>query len=378
MKNTKIDRFIDKLMNETTHPSRPAWNLEKILSGRENNWNYIDGCMMTALLSLYDKTNDKKYLDFVINYVDYYVDNDGNIKGYTPTHYSTDDLSESRILFDLYHYTKNEKYLKAIQLSYTQIEKHPRTSTNNFWHKQIYHDQIWLDGLYMMQPFYTRYNTFYDQKDNYQDTLNQFKNVRALMFDEDKKLYYHCYDESKTLFWANKETGLSSYFWLRAIGWFAAALADVAYYMEDENGKKYLTDLLKELVDGILQYQDKETNMFYQIVDLAGKEKNYIESSGSALISYSILKAVNEGLLPESYRQVGLDIFNGITNNFLTEVDGDLNLENICLVAGLGPEDNPRRDGTYEYYMSEPIVKNDAKGVGPFIMAYAEVLKASK
>ncbi|CCV64366.1 Glycosyl hydrolase, family 88 [Alteracholeplasma palmae J233] len=376
MKNQSIELFIKKLMNDTKDPGKPAWNMEVLRAGKENRWNYIDGCMLTSLIALYEETKNKEYLDFVISYVDHYVNEDGVILGYDPTHYSTDDLSESRILFDLYKYTKNEKYLKAIELSYSQIANHPRTNAGNFWHKKIYHDQVWLDGLYMIQPFYTRYNTQFNKKEDYKDTLNQFKNVRALMFDEDKKLYYHAYDESKSLFWANKKTGLSKHFWLRAIGWYAASLADVAYYMEDSEGKKYLASLLKETIDGLLQYQDPKTKMFYQIVDLGTREKNYLESSGSALIAYAILKATNNNLLDASYKQIGLDIFNGICTNFLTDTNGDLNLENICLVAGVGPESNPRRDGSYEYYMSEPIVKNDAKGVGPLIMAYSEVIKA--
>ena len=126
---------------------------------KEPRWNYIDGCMMTSLLSLYEYNNDKRYLDFVIDFVDYYIDKEGNIKGYEKKHYSTDDVSESRILFDLYNYTKDEKYLKAIENSYSQVKEHPRTNEGNFFHKKIYPYQVWLDGIYMMLPFYTRYES---------------------------------------------------------------------------------------------------------------------------------------------------------------------------------------------------------------------------
>ena len=374
MKNQTIERFIDKLITQST-PAAPIWNLESIKSGKTPKWNYVDGCMTTSLLYLYDGTKDQKYLDFVIKFIDYYVDDNGVILGYDPKHYSTDDLSESRVLFDLYKYTKKEKYLKAIEYSYAQIAGHPRTSVGNFWHKLIYPNQVWLDGLYMMQPFYTRYNTEFNHKDMYKDTLKQYKNVRKYMFDEKKKLYYHCYDEKKLMFWANKETGLSEHFWLRATGWFVASISDVASYMEDEKAKEYFGALLKEAIDGLLLYQDKDSKMFYQVIDQGNREKNYLESSGSALISYAILKGVRIGLLDQKYQQIGLDIFNGICDRYLTEVNGDLNLENICLVAGLGPDEKPERNGTYEYYMSEPIVKNDAKGVGPLIMAYSEVIK---
>ncbi|MBQ0072301.1 MAG: glycoside hydrolase family 88 protein [Spirochaetales bacterium] len=373
-----IDNYIDKLM--TSSPDMPLWNIESIKQGKKPAWNYIDGCMTTSLLEMYKTTGKKKYLDFVISFVDYYVREDGTILGYEPTKYSTDDVCESRILFDLYTYTGNEKYRKAILLTYSQVEKHPRTREGNFFHKAIYHDQIWLDGLFMMQPFYTRYQTVFGGKD-YHDIVRQFQNVRRLMFDEKAKLYYHGYDESRTLFWANKETGLSSNFWLRAIGWFLVGLIDVYSLMAEENeqDRSAIASIYRELVDGILQYQDKESKMFYQVPNFPEREKNYLETSGSSMVSYAILKGTRLGVLEEKYQKVGEEIFCGIMKrNMSISADGDLNLKDICLVAGLGPENNPRRDGSYEYYMSEPIVENDAKGVGPFIMAYSEVMKIQK
>lgn len=372
-----IEEYIDYLIENST-PDIPLWNIEKIRAGKPNSWNYIDGAFLTSLLYLYEETKNEKYLDFVKNFADFFVKDDGSILGYDINHFSTDDVSESRILFDLNKYDPKDKYVKAIEHSYQQVLGQPRTSTGNFWHKLIYHDQIWLDGLYMMQPFYARYIDYKNLPELQEDIVSQFENVRKIMFDEEKKLYYHCYDESKTLFWANKETGLSPHFWLRAIGWFVASLADTYNYLTDETKKGVLKDLLKEAVDGLLQYQDNETKMFYQIVDLADREPNYLETSGSLLTSYAILKGARLGMLDKKYEQIGLDIFDGVVKNRLTVVDGNLNLTGICLVAGLGPENNPRRDGTFEYYMSEPIVENDAKGTGPLIMAYSEVIKLNK
>jgi len=370
----KIEKYIDYLIKTST-PDKPAWNIEVQRQGKENRWNYIDGCFTASLISLYHATNQKKYLDFVIDFANYYVNIDGTIRGYDPTHYSTDDVSQSRILFDLYNLTHEEKYLKAIYHSYSQIEKHPRTNSGNFWHKQIYHDQIWLDGLYMMQVFYTRFENDFNFEKNYDDIMNQFRMVRKLMFNEKDQLYYHCYDESKTLFWANKETGLSPHYWLRAIGWLVAAFADVGTYMNNLSYKKELSSLLKECVDGLLKYQDSKTKMFYNIVNQKDHPGNYLETSGGLLVAYGILKAVNEGLLDTSYFEIGKAIFDGTIESRL-HTDGDsIELEGIVLVSGLGPENNPRRDGTMTYYLSEPIVKNDAKGVGPMIMAYTEIIK---
>ena len=370
-----ITDYIDKLI--TSKPEIPLWNVEAIKAGKKPVWNYIDGCMMTSLLELYKETKEQKYLDFVVNFVDYYVFEDGTIRGYEPTKYSTDDICESRILFDLYNITGNEKYSKAIELTYEQVKHHPRTKEGNFWHKKIYPNQIWLDGLYMAQPFYVRYETVRNGMKNYNDIFTQFKNVRKIMFDDNKKLYYHGYDSSRQMFWADKETGLSKNFWLRSIGWFTVALCDVADYMDEQMYDEYrmVGSMLKEVIDGLLQYQDKDSKMFYQVPDQAGREGNYLETSGSAMIAYAILKGTRLGILPQRYQKIGLDIFNGICSKYLTSVNGELNLGGICLVAGLGPENNLRRDGSYEYYISEPIVENDAKGVGPFIMAYTEVIK---
>lgn len=370
-----IDDYIDYLM--TSKPEMPLWNIESIKQGKKPVWNYIDGCMMTSLLEMYKTTGDKKYLDFVISFVDYYVFDDGSIRGYEPTKYSTDDVCESRILFDLYDFTKNEKYIKAIKLSYSQLENHPRTKEGNFFHKAIYHDQVWLDGLYMMQPFYTRYQNRFGNND-YSDIVNQFKNVRKIMFDEKAKLFYHGYDSSKTLFWANKETGLSSNFWLRSIGWFLVGLVDVYSFMDEskKDDRSAIATIFKEAIDGILLYQDKESSMFYQVPNFPGREGNYLETSGSSMIAYALLKGSRLGILGKEYQDKGVATFKGIMSRYMSVGEhGELNLKGICLVAGLGPENNTRRDGSYEYYISEPIVENDAKGVGPFIMAYTELKK---
>lgn len=374
-----VDNYIKKLM--TSKPNEPLWNIEQIRQGKKPHWNYIDGCMMNSLISLYEVTGDKKYLDFVKNYVDYYVAEDGSILGYDKEKYSTDDVAESRVLFDLYKYFKEEKYKKAIDLSYSQILTHPRTKEGSFWHKLIYPNQVWLDGLYMMQVFYMRYETEFNGYKNYADIKKQYQNVRNLMFNAKKGLHYHGYDSSRESFWCNKETGLSKNFWLRATGWHMVSLVDVLGYMDEQiyEDYAYYKTLFKEAIDGILKYLDKDSNMFYQVIDKGNKEGNYLETSGSAMVAYAILKGVRLRVLPDRYQKIGLAIFDGICNKYLTiKEDGDLNLGGICLVAGLGPENNRRRDGTFKYYISEPVVENDAKGVGPFIMAYTEVIRVRK
>lgn len=373
----KIDRYIDKLLDGST-PDAPLWNIESIRQGKKPSWNYIDGCMITALLCASEITGETKYADFAEKFIDYYVFDDGSIRGYSKEKYNLDDVNEGKVLFELYEKTGKEKYKKAIFLLESQLEEQPRTVTGNFWHKKIYPNQIWLDGLYMGQVFSTLFKKYFGNKD-YSDVVNQFKNVRKLMFDEDKKLYYHGCDCSKTAFWADKETGRSKSFWLRAIGWFCISLIDNIDYIDDEGAKAELVKIFAEAIDGISQYADSETGMYYQVVDQGGREGNYLETSGSSMIAYAMMKGARLGVIDKKYAEMGRKTFDGICKKYLSiSEDGDLNLGGICLVAGLGPEDNKRRDGTFEYYISEPVVENDAKGVAPFVLCYTEVKRMEK
>lgn len=371
-----IDNYIKKIMNLST-PQSPYWNIESIRQGKNPHWNYIDGCMMISLLDLYKESKDESYFQFVESFIDYYVSEDGTMLGYDRLTYNLDDINESRVLFDLFEITKKDKYQKAIFNTFQHILEQPRTHQGNFWHKKIYPNQVWLDGLFMAQPFYARYLKTYKSHLTYDDIVMQFENVRKYMFSEEKKLYYHGYDASKSIFWADPQTGLSKNFWLRAMGWYIVALIEVIEILPyDYSPKtKIMIPLLQEMVDGLLRYQDQKSKLFYQIVDQGGRDKNYLETSGSLLVSYALLKSSRLGVLAKPYQVIGKQIFDGVIEKYLTEVDGDLNLGGICLVAGLGPEHNTRRDGSYEYYVSEPIVNNDAKGVGPLIMAYTEIKK---
>ena len=370
-----IDKYIQRLIEETK-PEAPVWNIENIRLGKKPAWNYIDGCMMTSLYSIYKQTGDKKYLDFIDYFVDYYVFEDGTIRGYDLETYNLDNINEGRILFDLYKITGKEKYDKAIELLYMQIQKQPRTEYGNFWHKKIYPNQVWLDGIYMSEVFYTRYAAERGNGD-FSEIIKQFNAIYDNMYDKNKRLYYHGWDCSKQAFWADKKTGLSKNFWLRSIGWYTVGLIDAISYLPEnaENEKAALGKIFKNTIEGLEQYIDKDTNMFWQVVDQIGMDGNYAETSGSSMIAYAMMKGARLGVVDKRFAAVGKRVFEGICSKYLTETDGKLNLGGICLVAGLGPETNRRRDGSYEYYISEPIVENDAKGTGPFVMAYTEIMQ---
>ena len=368
----EIDRYIQRLLDGSA-PDKPLWNIEQIRQGKPAVWNYIDGCMITALLAAHEVTGEARYADFAERYIDHYVNEDGTLLGYSQEKFNLDDINEGRVLFDLYRSTGKEKYKKAVYLLREQLEKQPRTCTGNFWHKKIYPDQIWLDGLYMAQVFYVRFQQELGDG-SCEDTMSQIRNVRTLMFDEDKRLYCHGLDCSKKVFWADKETGRSKSYWLRSIGWFTVALADIIGYIKNEEYKKELIGIFREAIEGISQYADPETGMYYQVVDCGGREGNYLETSGSSMIAYAMMKGARLGALDSKYAQLGRKTFDGICKKYLGVSDnGELELGGICLVAGLGPETDKRRDGTYEYYISEPVVENDAKGVAPFVMCYIEV-----
>ncbi len=368
-----IDKYIDRLIEDTV-PAAPIWNIENIKQGKKPAWNYIDGCMMTSLYTIYRQTGDKKYLDFIDKFVDYYVFEDGSIRGYELDTYNLDNLNEGRVLFDLYKETGKEKYRKAIDLLHSQILGQPRTGTGNFWHKKIYPNQVWLDGLYMAQVFYTRYEAEINGGKNFADIVGQFRAVYENMYDREKRLYYHGWDYSKTAFWADKKTGLSKSFWLRSVGWYTVGLVDaISYFNGPAELKGELEKIFAETIEGLERYIDPVGHMFYQVPDQMGREGNYLETSGSAMIAYAMMKGARLGIVDRRFAQVGKQVFDGICEKYLSETDGKLNLGGICLVAGLGPESNRRRDGTFEYYISEPVVENDAKGTGPFVMAYTEL-----
>lgn len=373
-----LDKYIDQLLEKST-PQAPIWNIEKIKSGKPSTWNYIDGCMIKAILDLYAIKGDEKFLKFADDFIDYFVQDDGSIKSYDPLEYNIDNVNAGKTLFELYKLTGKEKYKKAIETIYSQVKNQPRTEEGNFWHKKIYPNQVWLDGMYMGQPFYMQYEVEYNNCKNCKDSYDQFLNVYDKLRDPKTGLYYHGYDYSRKAFWCDKVTGLSRNFWLRALGWYAMALIDTISVMPDTMAeeKSKLSSIYKELIDSMLKYQS-DNGMWYQVVNLGGIPNNYLETSGSSIFAYAIMKSVRMGILDESYFKYGEKAFNGVCEKYLSEKDGELQLDGICLVAGLGPENNTRRDGTFGYYMSEPVVSNDAKGVGPLVLAYIEILYKEK
>lgn len=341
-------------------------------------WNYEDGCVLKGYADLYAAGGDRAYRDFVLRYLERRVTPEGSIPTYPEDKYNIDSTNAGKVLFFAYDETGDERYRKAADYLASRLVHHPRCACGNFWHKEIYPEQIWLDGLYMAQPFRVEYDMRFGGRKDAPDVARQFLNVRKYLYNPDKKLYYHACDLAKKQPWAHRETGCSPNFWLRSMGWYLMALIDCIDKMDERLYEHYraLIDLFREAVPGILQYADGRTGLFYQVIDRADAPGNYLETSGSAMVIYAVLKGVRLGVLDgEKYLLWAKAAFESLTKEKLRQDGaGAWHLEGICAVAGLGPGE--KRDGSVAYYLSEPVVADDAKGVGPYMMAYAEYLRA--
>jgi unsaturated rhamnogalacturonyl hydrolase len=351
-------------MTESVMKRNPEFN---------DKWAYEYGVVFKGIELVWKKTGDRKYFDYIKKNMDLFVEADGNINRYKVTEYNIDHVNNGKLLFTLYKETGDSKYKNAAHLLRKQLIDHPRTSEGAFWHKEIYPYQIWLDGLYMGSPFYAEFIKEFGTLSEYDDVTKQFLICEKHTKDERTGLLYHAWDESKEMFWCDKTTGLSKNFWGRSIGWFVMAIVDVLDYIpEDHKDRQRLIQMLKEVMEALLKVQDIESGLWYQVLDQGNRKGNYLEASASCMIVYAMAKGVKKGYLSEEWLDVVEKAYKGIIEEFITvTAEGLVNLNKVCEVAGLGGKD--RRDGTFEYYISEPIVTNDAKGVGAFILASAEI-----
>jgi unsaturated rhamnogalacturonyl hydrolase len=334
-------------------------------------WTYEQGVTSEAIEAVWYATGDAKYFNHIKTGMDFWLNEDGTHKDYTLDEYNIDHITPGRAMLMLYKVTGDAKYKKSIEMFRAQLKTHPRTKEGGFWHKKIYPYQMWLDGLYMGEPFYLESSNFFGE-DNYDDIANQFVWMETHARDPKTGLLYHGWDESREQKWANKETGLSPHVWGRAMGWYAMALVDVLdSFPKTHPRRAELVAILNREAEAITKYQDKD-GLWWDIVDLPNKPKNYHESSAAAMFVYALAKGVRQGNLPEKYLSVARKGWQGIKKEFIKELpDGNLNWEGTVSVSGLGG--NPYRDGSYDYYMSEKLRTNDAKGLGPAIMAAVEM-----
>lgn len=331
-------------------------------------WNYTTGLELKAML---DASPDAlPYVDAWYNAI---IDSTGNIYKYKKSNYSQDHICPGRTLFQLYDFTGKEKYKAAMDTLYSQLQGQPRTPEGGFWHKQIYPDQMWLDGLYMAEPFYAEYTGRFvtdslQKEKNYGDIVLQFTTVYNHTYDPVTGLLRHAWDSSHQMFWCDSETGQSAHAWGRAMGWYCMALVDVIELLPDGPYKDTLIGILNNVYQVIPLYADKITGMWFQVLDQPYREGNYLEATCSAMFTYAWLKGCRLGFLGNL--EGAVQSYESLLKTFVTEEDGLVSLNQCCEVAGLGGKENRR--GDYEYYINERVRANDPKGIGPLIWAALE------
>lgn len=341
-------------------------------------WNYEQGLMCEAFYHMWLHTKNNKYFDYLKQNIDYYIENDGTIKTYKLYDFNIDNITPGKILLRLYSDLKEEKYKKAADTLRKQLTLHPRTNEGGFWHKKIYPYQMWLDGLYMAEPFYTLYSQMFNDSSSFDDIANQFLYIQKHLKDEKTGLYYHGWDESKSQKWADPITGRSSNFWGRSIGWFMMALVDVLeIFPQDHPKRNNLLKIFVNLSESLKSFRDSKSKLWYQVLDKIDSSGNYIEASASLMFIYSFAKGSNKRYLSENFLKIAEESFKAVFEKLVTvDSKGNIYLSNVCSVAGLGG--NPYRDGSFEYYIAEPKRTNDFKGYGPFLLAAIELEKNYK
>lgn len=352
------------------------WKDSFALDGKKASWSYDMGVILKGFEGIWMNTGDVTYFNYIQKMMDFFVQNDGTIKSYRPDEYNIDHINNGKLVLLLYRITGKEKYKKAADLLRNQLRTHPRTNEGGFWHKKIYPYQMWLDGLYMGAPFYSEYAMLFHEDTAFNDIANQFIWMEKHARDAKTGLLYHGWDESKQQKWADKKTGLSPHFWARAMGWYSDALVDALdFFPANHPKRKALIDILNRLVNALEKQQNAATGLWFDVMNYngTGKEKNYFEASAACQFVYAIAKGVRNGYLPAAKLAIARKGYEGIVKQFIKEENGQTNLHGTVKVSGLGG--NPYRDGSFEYYMREPVIINDPKGVGAFLLASFEMEK---
>jgi unsaturated rhamnogalacturonyl hydrolase len=345
---------------------------------KEPKWNYTNGLVCSAVERVWKATGQDKFYKYIKDYADMMIDESGEIKAYKSAEYNIDKVNSGKFLFALYENTKDTKYAKAIHRLRDQMKSHPRTSEGGYWHKKIYPHQMWLDGLYMGSPFLAQYAEVFGEKELFDDVGLQFRLIDKYTYDAESGLFYHAWDESREQQWANKEDGKSPHVWGRAMGWFAMSLVDVLdFFPEDHPERKQILTILNKMASAVAKTQNAKSGVWYQVMDEPDRDGNYLEASASSMFTYFLLKALNKGYLGSEYEKIARNAYDGVLKEFISVADdGMVSITKVCSVAGLGG--NPYRDGSFDYYISEPQRDNDPKAVGPFIMMDLEYNKYSK
>ncbi|MCW3785945.1 glycoside hydrolase family 88/105 protein [Plebeiibacterium sediminum] len=368
----KVEKKEDKWSVKMANSVLERYDTLGYYNGRTRiGWSYDIAMLGMAIDKLGDI--DKKYSDYLSTYMDGMVMEDGSVPRYRLDKFNIDLINPAKALFTEYKETRNKKYKKAIPQFVEQMKQHPKTQTGGFWHKKVYPNQMWLDGLYMGSPFLAQYAKEFNAPEWFDVVAKQITLVYEKTLDPKTGLLYHAWDESKQQKWSNPETGQSPNFWSRSMGWYVMAIVDVLDFMpEDHPQRAEIISILQKTCDALMKVQDPESGVWYQVLDQGNREGNYLEGSGTAMYIYAFAKGAKNGYLDKSYLDKANTAFDNMIKEFIkNDENGIISMVNICGACGLGG--NPYRDGTYEYYINEKIVTNDCKGVAPFIFAAIEL-----
>lgn len=350
-------------------------------------WSYVMGIEMEGMLDTYEhyKEGNNAILDYLKEYPAKMIDEKGNITAYKYEDFNLDNVRTAKFILRMHNLFPTKGTEKALKTLFKQLQNQPRTKEGVYWHKAIYANQVWLDGIFMGLPFYCNYavQTMKPKKaEKYlNDAVDQMVKTDYRTYDEKTQLWKHAWDETHQQFWANKEDGKSQHCWARALGWYVMAMTECLDAMPENYARRQeVIDLLNKAMKSVVKYQDKKTGVWYDVLDVKS-DKNYLESTASSMFAYVLLKGYRKGYLSEEYLKAGVKAYNGILKQFIkVNADKTISLTRCCAVSGLGPGPGPyvkkpnyKRDGSFEYYMSEPIRDNDAKGVSPFIWASLEM-----
>lgn len=341
-------------------------------------WNYTTGLELKAFLDCSYMDELLPVREYVRDWYEAIIDSTGAIGGgYKEANYSLDHICPGWTLLKLVKSYPEEKYFKAIEQLYRQLQAQPRNAEGGFWHKQIYPDQMWLDGLYMAMPFYAEYTRDYVadslRSAHYEDIVHQFSLAYEHCYDPANGLLRHAWDASHRMFWCDPQTGQSAHAWGRALGWYCMALVEVIDILNQDSRfeDKTLPSILSSVFASLLKVADPETGLWYQVIDCPGREGNYLEATCNAMFAYAMLKGVRLGVLDGVDEKMACQTYEQMVKTFVTVDDaGVVDLNECCAVAGLGGKQ--MRSGKYDYYVNETIVKNDPKGMGPLIWAMHE------
>ena len=370
-KQTEEIKWSERMAQSEMQRFPEPWMIEK---AKKPRWGYTHGLVVKSMLEEWKHTGDTAYYNYAKIYADSLIDTDGKIKTMKYLSFNIDNINAGKILFDFYEKTGDGRYKVAMDTLRKQLAEQPRTSEGGFWHKKVYPFQMWLDGLYMGEPYYAEYTATFDADNTqaYADIVNQFLLVAKRTYDKETGLYRHAWDEIKALPWSDK-SGRAPHVWGRALGWYMMAIVDVLDYLpESQPGRDKMITILQNIVKNLAKYQDPKTGAWCQVIDQTGREGNYLEMSCTPMYAYAIAKGVRKGYLDPSALEMAKKAYQGILDNFIkVDEKGLVSLTNVCGVAGLGGK--PYRDGSFDYYVNEIVRDNDPKGVAPFIMLCLEM-----